>query len=124
LHGKLLKIVYWSPDTTTQGVPKPLTRDRIESREKPRYCEPRIARCRDRQRGVLSKPFSLADGRPVATIDDARKIIPSLPVEDQDSPSWQYVCELITKAADNGDPQAVLEASVELRRALNAQGLL
>jgi hypothetical protein len=72
----------------------------------------------------LSKPFSLADGRPVATIDDARQIIQSLPVEDQDSPSWQYVCQLITKAADNGDAQVVLEASVELRRALNAQGLL
>jgi hypothetical protein len=72
----------------------------------------------------LSKPFSLADRRCVATIDDARKIIQSLSVEDQDTPSWQYVCQLITKAADNGDAQVVLEASVELRRALNAQGLL
>jgi hypothetical protein len=38
------------------------------------------------------------DGRTVETIDDARKIIQSLPVKDQDSHSWQYVCELIAKA--------------------------
>jgi hypothetical protein len=72
----------------------------------------------------LPTPFSLADGRTVETVDDARKIIQSLPVEDQDSHSWQYVCELITKAADHGEEHAVMEASKELHHALNAQGLL
>lgn len=31
MREELLKIVYWNPETETQGVPKPLARDRVEA---------------------------------------------------------------------------------------------
>jgi hypothetical protein len=31
MREELLKIVYWTPDTAPQGVPKPLARDRVEA---------------------------------------------------------------------------------------------
>src|SRR5271155_3887678 len=31
MREELLKIVYWNPETATQGVPKPLARDRVEA---------------------------------------------------------------------------------------------
>ena len=70
----------------------------------------------------LSEPIVLKDGRVIATLNDARVIMRSLPAGSQSSDAWLYAGGLMPEAATSNVP--IGEAAAQLRRALRADGLL
>ena len=70
----------------------------------------------------LPQPIALKDGRVIATLDDARVVVRSLPARSQSSDVWLYVGGLILEAATARGP--IRETAAQLRRALRADGLL
>jgi hypothetical protein len=65
----------------------------------------------------------LKDGRELKTLADARRLILSLPKQQQDATSWQFVSELLT-AASRGDRRYMKEFVDQLKRVLAADALL
>jgi hypothetical protein len=65
----------------------------------------------------------LKDGRELKTLADARRLILSLPKQQQDATSWQFVSELLT-AASRGDRRYMKEFVDQLKRVLVADALL
>ena len=70
----------------------------------------------------LSAPIALNDGRTIATLSDAARLVLALPELHGRNPHWQYAGELLIRAA--GDKKAVESAEVQLRIALIAEGLI
>jgi hypothetical protein len=70
----------------------------------------------------LSEPIVLKDGRVIATLNDARVIMRSLPATSQSRDVWLYADGLMLEAATSDGP--IREAAAQLRRALRAEGLL
>ena len=70
----------------------------------------------------LSEPIVLKDGRVIATLNDARVIMESLPTTSQSRDVWLYAGGLMLEAATSNVP--IGEAAAQLRRALRADGLL
>jgi hypothetical protein len=68
------------------------------------------------------EPIALKDGRVIATLDDARVVMRSLPARSQSSDVWLYAGGLMLEAATANGP--IRETAAELRRALRADGLL
>jgi hypothetical protein len=71
----------------------------------------------------LPKTMVLKDGRELKTLADARRLILSLPKQQQDATSWQFVSELLT-AASRGDRRYMKEFVDQLKRVLAADALL
>jgi hypothetical protein len=65
----------------------------------------------------------LKDVRELKTLADARRLILSLPKQQQDATSWQFVSELLT-AASRGDRRYMKEFVDQLKRVLAADALL
>jgi hypothetical protein len=70
----------------------------------------------------LSEPIVLKDGREIATLNDARVVMRSLPANSQRSDVWLYAGGLMLEAATVRGP--IRETAAQLRRALRADGLL
>jgi hypothetical protein len=70
----------------------------------------------------LAAPIALKDDRVIATLNDARVVMRSLPATSQGSDAWLYAGELMLEAATPNVP--IGEAATQLRRALRADGLL
>jgi hypothetical protein len=70
----------------------------------------------------LSAPIVLKDGRVIATLNDARVIMRSLPARSQSSDVWLYAGGLMLEAATSAAP--IGETADQLRRTLRSDGLL
>jgi hypothetical protein len=70
------------------------------------------------------KPIALKDGRTIASLQEGRSLMASLPDPNLTSFPWRYASELLLKAADRGEPYAVKDARAQLSRALKTEGLL
>ena len=70
----------------------------------------------------LSAPIILKDGRAIATLSDAARLMITLPQLHADSPNWQYAGELLLEAAN--DKKSVEDAEAQLKIALEAEGLI
>jgi hypothetical protein len=70
----------------------------------------------------LPEPIALTDGRVIATLNDARVVMRSLPARSQSSDAWLYAGGLMLEAATAGGP--IRETATQLRRVLRANGLL
>jgi hypothetical protein len=68
------------------------------------------------------QPIVLKDGRVIATLDNARAVMRSLPASSQNRDVWLYAGGLMLEAATSNVP--IGEAAAQLRRALRADGLL
>jgi hypothetical protein len=68
------------------------------------------------------QPIALKDGRVIATLDDARVVVRSLPARSQSSDVWLYAGGLMLEAATACGP--IRETAAQLRRALKAEGLI
>ena len=68
------------------------------------------------------QPIALKDGRVIATLDDARVVMRSLPATSQSRDVWLYTGGLMLEAATVRGP--IRETAAQLRRALRADGLL
>jgi hypothetical protein len=68
------------------------------------------------------QPIALKDGRVIATLDNARAVMRSLPAKSQSRDLWLYTGGLMLEAATSNVP--IGEAAAQLRRALRADGLL
>jgi hypothetical protein len=69
----------------------------------------------------LPETIALKDGRVIATLDDARVVMRSLPAISQTSDVW-HTSGLMLEAATAGGP--IHETAAQLRRALKAEGLI
>jgi hypothetical protein len=70
----------------------------------------------------LPVPLVLKDGRVIATFNDARVVMRSLPAISQSRDVWLYAGGLMLEAATSNGP--IGDAAAQLRRALTADGLL
>jgi hypothetical protein len=70
----------------------------------------------------FSTPIVLKDSRVIATLNDARVVMRSLPARSQSSEVWVYAFGLMLEAATSDSP--IDETAAQLRRALKADGLL
>jgi hypothetical protein len=68
------------------------------------------------------RPIVLKDGRALATLEDARELIATLPPLQQGSEHWQDAEELLSRAAVS--PSAIDDALVGMLRALRADGVI
>jgi hypothetical protein len=69
----------------------------------------------------LPKSIVLKDGRELKTLADARALILALPEGHQADSLWGHAAELLTAAAQS-KPTFVNQFSVQLKRALKAEG--
>jgi hypothetical protein len=70
----------------------------------------------------LSEPIVLKDGRVIATLNDARAVMRTLPAQTQNNDVWLYTGGLLLEAATSDGPMG--ETIANLRRALKAEGLI
>jgi|HubBroStandDraft_4_1064222.scaffolds.fasta_scaffold144462_3 hypothetical protein len=70
----------------------------------------------------LPEPIVLKDGRVIATLNDARVIMRSLPAASQSRDDWFYAGGLMLEAATADGP--IRETAAQLMRALKAEGLI
>jgi hypothetical protein len=68
------------------------------------------------------EPIVLKDGRAIATLDEARALMLSLPRQRQVRPYWQYLAELMLAVAEGRIRVEV--AYNQLLRAIAAEGSL
>jgi hypothetical protein len=71
----------------------------------------------------LKPPLDLKDGRRLETLDDARRLLLTLPARHKESTYWRYAAALLMEAA-NDQTVALHEVEAQLARALKAEGLL
>ena len=70
----------------------------------------------------LSRAVSTPGDGPVATVDDALKLIDrNLPKERRHTPLWRRTRELLTKAARSRDPRTIEQATRHFERAVQAE---
>jgi hypothetical protein len=68
------------------------------------------------------KPIKLSDGRRIATLQDARAVIATVPSPHQEDPHWRDAQEMLSRAAVS--TSAVDGALSAMIRALKADGLV
>jgi hypothetical protein len=66
----------------------------------------------------------LNDGRTLTTLADARDLMLDLPWVEQAYPHWQRAGDLLLQAAYRGRQDPIVDAGDQLKRALEAGGLL
>ena len=69
-------------------------------------------------------PISLKDGRKLVSLDDARRLMLSLPESKLRAVHWEYAGDLLQKAACRDGRFAFAQAIAQLPRALEAEGLI
>jgi hypothetical protein len=72
----------------------------------------------------FDEPIALKDGRTLATLADARRLMVSLPVIHLRAHHWPYAGDLLLKAASRDGGFALAQARAQLPRALKAEGLI
>jgi hypothetical protein len=72
----------------------------------------------------LATPITLKDGRTIATLEEARMPVLSLPTLHRNTVMWQYTAELLKEAAADYTHVPDAEMEMQLRRSLKAEGLL
>jgi hypothetical protein len=72
----------------------------------------------------FDEPIALKDGRKIATLADARRLMLSLPEIRLRSRHWQDAGELLLKAANSQGSFALARARAQLPRALQFEGLI
>jgi hypothetical protein len=72
----------------------------------------------------LDEPIALKDGRTLATLSDAHRLIDSLPVPRLLTEHWQSTHGLLIKAACRDGHFALAQVRAQLPRALKAEGLI
>jgi hypothetical protein len=70
----------------------------------------------------FSAPIVLKDRRVIATLNDARALMRSLPAQTGNNDTWLYAGGLLLEAATSNGPMG--ETIAYLQRALRAEGLL
>jgi hypothetical protein len=70
----------------------------------------------------LAWPITVRDGRAIATLTDARMLILDLPDSIQKRAHWLLATELLLKAADSGSDNDIERATLQIERALIADG--
>jgi hypothetical protein len=70
----------------------------------------------------LAWPITVRDGRAIATLTDARMLILDLPDSIQKRTHWLLATELLLKAADSGSDNDIERATLQIERALIADG--
>jgi len=70
----------------------------------------------------LLSPIALKDGRVIATLSDAARLMLTLPELHARYPHWHYAGELLIMAA--GDKKSIEEAEAQLTIALKTEGLI
>ncbi len=69
-------------------------------------------------------PIALKDGRKLVSLDDARRLMLSLPESNRRAYHWQSAGELWQMAACRDGRFAFAQAIAQLPRALEAEGLI
>jgi hypothetical protein len=69
-------------------------------------------------------PIVLKDGRMLATLADAHRLLHSLPEPRLRTDVWQYTRDLLSKAASRDGAFALAQVCAQLPRALKAEGLI
>ena len=69
-------------------------------------------------------PIALKDGRKLVSLDDARRLMLSLPESNRRAYHWQSAGELLQMAASRDGRFAFAQAIAQLPRALEAEGLI
>jgi hypothetical protein len=69
-------------------------------------------------------PIALNDGRTLATLADAHRLVLSLPERRLRTDRWQYTRDLLLKAAGRDGAFALAQVCAQLPRALKAEGLI
>jgi hypothetical protein len=72
----------------------------------------------------LPKPLYLNDGRTIATLAQARDAMLALSRLPQTNPHWRQAADLLLEAAYRGRQDPILDAGMQLSRALEADGLI
>jgi hypothetical protein len=72
----------------------------------------------------LDEPIALEDGRTLATLADAHRLMDSLPEPRLRTDQWQSTRDLLMKAACRDGPFALAQVRAQLPRALKAEGLI
>jgi hypothetical protein len=72
----------------------------------------------------FDQPIALKDGRKLATLADARRLMLSLPELRQRTHHWQHTADLLLKAASRDGRFALAQVRAQLPRALEAEGLI
>jgi hypothetical protein len=72
----------------------------------------------------LDEPIVLKDGRMLATLAAAHRLMLALPAARLQTFHWQHTSELLNKAASRSSPSAFAQALAQLPRALRSEGLL
>jgi hypothetical protein len=70
----------------------------------------------------LSATIVLRDRREIATLNDARAVMRSLPAKSRNNDTWLYLGGLLLEAATSDGPMG--ETIAHLQRALRTEGLL
>jgi hypothetical protein len=69
-------------------------------------------------------PIMLNDGRKLATLADAHRLMHSLPESRIRTDRWQYTRDLLLKAASRDGAFALAQVCAQLPRALKTEGLI
>jgi hypothetical protein len=69
-------------------------------------------------------PIALKDGRKLVSLDDARRLMLSLPEPNLRAYHWQSTADLLLKAACHDGRFTLARALAQLPRALEAEGLI
>ena len=72
----------------------------------------------------FDEPIVLKDGRKLVSLDDARRLMLSLPESNRRAYHWQSAGELLQVAACRDGRFAFAQAKAQLPRALEAEGLI
>ena len=70
----------------------------------------------------LAWPVTVRGGGPIATLTNARVFILNLPDSIQGRAHWLLATELLLKAADSGSDSDIERATLQIERALVADG--
>ena len=70
------------------------------------------------------KPIPLADGRSIASLDQVRDFIMSLPETALAEAHWKYARDLLLRAVDRHEKYATADARAQMTRALRIGGFI
>jgi hypothetical protein len=74
--------------------------------------------------GSTFKPIALVDGRKIASLDQARDFMASLPENAVAESHWKYARDLLLRATDRHEKYATADARAQLARALKISGFI
>lgn len=69
------------------------------------------------------KAITLADGRSIASLAEARDLLAALPPPRRSDRHWKYADDLLARAADRNEKYSTMDARAQMARALKEEGL-